>query len=102
MPDALIIPIAALPPGTPLTSHDTPVFEEPVTLAENPTELPKRTEAEPGVTLTVTLGGAGEPGALETAAPPPAQAAAHQPTAMARNNVSRRRRVKSGLAVVFA
>jgi hypothetical protein len=100
MPAALIVPIAALPPGTPLTSHDTAVFEEPATLAENPTELPKRTEAEPGVTLTVTLGGAGELGALETA-PPPAQPAAHQATAMVRIKVSGRP-VRSGLAAVSA
>src|SRR5208282_1777088 len=76
-------PIAELPPGIPLTAHSTATSEVPLTLAVNPVVFPSRTVADPGATLTVTLGGGGGGGTLVP--PPLAHAAAH--TAHPRTNV---------------
>jgi len=74
MPLALITPIEEFPPGTPFTAQATAASDEPVTVAANPTESPRRTAAEPGVTTTETPGfdgGDGVGGLLALPAPAP-------------------------------
>lgn len=56
-PDELIVPVAALPPITPLTSHKACALDVLATVAENDCVAPARTFALGGVTLTVTAGG---------------------------------------------
>jgi hypothetical protein len=53
-PDALIVPIAASPPGTPFTCQATAVFDGPVTVALKACVAPARTFALAGETATVT------------------------------------------------
>ena len=55
MPDALIVPVAVLPPVTPFTCHVTAVFDEPATAALKDFVAPARTFALAGETVTVTL-----------------------------------------------
>ena len=55
-PESEIVPVAAIPPATPFTSHVTAAFELPVTLDWNCCVAPKRTFALGGVTVTVTPG----------------------------------------------
>lgn len=53
-PDALIVPVAELPPVTPFTCHVTSVFDVPDTVAPKDCVAPARTLALRGDTLTVT------------------------------------------------
>ena len=55
MPDALIVPVAALPPATPFTCQVTAVFDDPATVAPKGFVAPARTFALAGETVTVTL-----------------------------------------------
>jgi hypothetical protein len=55
MPDALIVPVAALPPATPFTCHVTAVFDDPATVAPKDFVAPARTFALAGETVTVAL-----------------------------------------------
>lgn len=57
VPDELMVPVAALPPVTPLTSQETCVLEALATVAEKDCVAPARTSALGGVTVTVTAGG---------------------------------------------
>lgn len=59
IPDELIVPAFALPPGTPFTCHDTLVFELPVTLAWNCCVCPNESVMLDGETVTTTEGGGG-------------------------------------------
>lgn len=74
-PVALIVPLAAVPPATPLTLQVTLVLLELVTVATNACEAPSTTEALPGVTVTLMVGGGGDGGGNAAAelAPPLAQ-----------------------------
>jgi hypothetical protein len=63
IPDALIVPVEALPPVTPFTCQVTEVFDDPVTVALNGFVAPARTLALEGEIATVTPGPEG--GALE-------------------------------------
>ena len=56
-PAGFIVPTAAEPPAIPLTAQFTAVFALPVTVAVKAWLLPKTTEAEAGLTATVTGGG---------------------------------------------
>lgn len=56
-PDALIVPVVALPPATPFTDQLTAVCVVPVTVAEKNCVAPARTFAALGATLTVIGGG---------------------------------------------
>jgi len=70
-PPALIVPMDALPPGTPFTLQFTAVFVVLPTVAENVCAAPRRTDAEDGATLTVVLGGGGCDGPVPTTPPQP-------------------------------
>jgi hypothetical protein len=70
-PPDVIVPVAAVPPGTPFTLHVTLGFVAFVTVAMSVCELPSRTAALVGVTETVTWGGGGGGGVLEPVLPPP-------------------------------
>jgi hypothetical protein len=54
MPDALIVPVAELPPVTPFTCQVTAAFDVPDTVALKACVAPARTLALVGDTLTVT------------------------------------------------
>src|SRR5579864_5896260 len=78
-PAALIVPLAAVPPATPLTLQVTLVLLEFVTVATNVCEAPSTTDALPGVTVTLMVGGGGGGGGSAAAelAPPLAQPSMH-------------------------
>ena len=54
MPDALIVPVAELPPVTPFTCQDKAVFDVPVTVTLKVCVAPARTLALVGDSFTVT------------------------------------------------
>ena len=65
-------PVDALPPGMPLALQETPVLVEPAMVAFRVCDAPKRTDAEAGVTVTLTeegVGGRGV-GVIEPVSPP--------------------------------
>jgi len=64
-PDALIVPVAVLPPTTPFTCHVTAVFDDPVMTALNDSVAPALTVALDGDTLAVTPEADGDVLALE-------------------------------------
>ena len=70
-------PVDALPPGLPLTLHETLAFVVPARLALRVCDVPKSTDAEVGVTVTLTAAGVGARGVgvVEPASPPPQPAA---------------------------
>lgn len=70
-PPEVIVPIEALPLGTPFTLQITLVFVVLVTVAVSVCELPSRTERLVGVTDTVMARGGGSGGAVGPAPPPP-------------------------------
>jgi hypothetical protein len=70
-PFELIVPTVALPPGIPFTLQVTAVFVVLPTAATNVCGAPSSTEAETGVTFTVTAGGGGCVGAEPTTPPQP-------------------------------
>src|SRR5579864_4788184 len=77
-PAALIVPLAAVPPATPLTLQVTLVLLELVTVATNVCEAPSTTDALPGVTETLMVDGGGVGGGSTTElAPPLAQPRMH-------------------------
>ena len=77
-PVALIVPVVAVPPATPLTLQVTLVLLELVTVATNACEAPSTTDALPGVTETLMAGGGGGGGgSAAELAPPPAQPGMH-------------------------
>lgn len=78
-PVALIVPLAAVPPATPLTLQVTLVLLALVTVATNVCEAPSTTDALPGVTVTLIVGGGGGGGGSAAAelAPPLAQPNMH-------------------------
>jgi len=59
VPDALIVPMDALPPVTPFTCQLTAVFEDPLTVAPNACVAIARTLAEFGEIVTATEAGGG-------------------------------------------
>jgi hypothetical protein len=73
-PSAVIVPAAAVPPGTPFTLQVTPVFVTLTTVARNACLFPRSTVALAGVNVTLMDGevGRGGEGATEPA-PTPAQ-----------------------------
>lgn len=83
MPDALIVPVAELPPVTPFTCHVTAMFEVPDTVALKVCAAPARTLALVGDTFTVTPdpdGGVFEPEELLVVPMQPASVAADRTT----------------------
>ena len=90
-PAEVIVPRAALPPGTPLTLHVTVVSSEFFTVAAKVCEFPSRTVALVGVTLTLTsvAGGSGVGGGVEGGrkdSPRPAHPSASRPAVRARRS----------------
>lgn len=55
-PEVEIVPTVLLPPVTPFTAQETPLFVDPVTLALNCCVSPDCNVAAEGVTETVTVG----------------------------------------------
>ena len=77
-PAALIVPLAAVPPATPLTLQVTLVLLALETVATNACEAPSTTDALPGATMTLTAGeGGGGGGSAAELAPPPPQPSMH-------------------------
>jgi hypothetical protein len=77
-PAALIVPLVAVPPATPLTLQVTLELLALVTVATNACEAPSTTDALPGVTVTLTAGeGGGGGGSAAELAPPPPQPNMH-------------------------
>ena len=64
-----MVPLGALPPGTPLTAQATLVFAELVTVAVKLCWLPRMIDGLDGETVTVMAGGGG--GRRVSALPPP-------------------------------
>src|ERR1700720_3726637 len=54
-----MIPVSGVPPATPLTLQETPVSVVPVTAGINVCVVPKSSEADRGVTLTLSEVGVG-------------------------------------------
>lgn len=70
-PPEVIVPVEAVPPGTPFTLQVTLVSSAFVTVDVSVCELPSRTAALVGVTETLTWGGGSRGGVLEPVLPPP-------------------------------
>jgi len=93
-PAALIVPLAAVPPATPLTLQVTLVLLELVTVATNACEAPSTTDALPGVTVRLMAGeGGGGVGGGSAAELVPPLAQPSMPALAARTAV---RKAKTG------
>jgi len=99
-PSAVIVPLAAVPPGTPFTAHITLVLLVFATVAAKVCLFPRNTVALAGVTLTLIegeVGGGGE-GATEPA-PTPAQPRVHALAERRPRNVSAGKSTRAGVFV---
>jgi hypothetical protein len=83
----------AFPPGMPFTLQLTAVLVEFVTVAVRVSEVPNKSEALVGVTVTAMAGGGGGGEALTEPAPPPAQPIESNPAARHRKNSNAELRV---------
>ena len=75
-----MVPVTGLPPATPFTLQDIAVLVEPVTLGVKVCVLPRRTDDEVGVIVTLTEEGVGVGGGadgLTEVATPPLQPRVH-------------------------
>jgi hypothetical protein len=96
-PEALIVPVDALPPVIPFTCQLTAVFEEPLTVAPNDCAALTRTLAEFGETVTTTgAGGRFDPLGLGLSLEEPALVRPEHPTcsaAVERRHAKNKRRI---------
>jgi hypothetical protein len=84
-PAELIVPLDAVPPGTPFTLQFTFVSVAFVTDAANVSEFPSNTEPLIGATVTTIEGGGGG-GGEETVLGPPPQPESHAPAVSTKRN----------------